>query len=128
MCGGFNVLKDIYKTDVVALCNWRNRQNVVIPENIITKAPSAELRPNQKDEDSLPPYAILDEILYGLVELQQSSEEVIASGFDCDTVKRVAIMLLNSEYKRKQAAPGVKISKLAFGRDRRYSTVNKFKF
>lgn len=127
MCGGYNVLKDIYKSDVFALCRWRNLQNVVIPENIIIKAPSAELRPDQTDQDTLPPYEILDKILHRLIELRQSSDDIAhAAGIDLETVKRVARMVKISEYKRRQAAPGVKISPLAFGRDRRYPITNAF--
>ncbi len=126
MCGGFNVLKDIYKTDVFALCHWRNLQNVVMPERVITKAPTAELKPNQTDQDTLPPYETLDKILHRLIELRQSSREIIQSGFEPDMVKKVARMVKLAEYKRRQAAPGVKITQLAFGRDRRYPITNKF--
>lgn len=128
MCGGFNVLKDLYKTEVFELSRWRNLQSVVIPENIITKAPTAELRSNQTDQDSLPPYEILDKILYRLLELQISSEEISHSGFDAEVVKKVAWLVKLSEYKRRQSAPGVKISKISFGRDRRYPITNKFSF
>jgi len=128
MCGGFNVLKDIYKTDVFALCKWRNLQNVVIPERIITKAPTAELKPNQTDQDTLPPYEMLDKILHRLIELRQSAEEIAQSGFELEIVTKVARMVKLAEYKRRQAAPGVKISQLAFGRDRRYPITNQFKF
>lgn len=127
MCGGFNVLKDVYKTDVFALSKWRNLQSVVIPENIIIKAPTAELRPNQTDQDSLPPYNILDKILYKLLELRESADDISRNGFDADIVSKVARLVKLSEYKRKQAAPGVKISKQAFGRDRRYPITNIFK-
>ncbi len=126
MCGGFNVLKDVYKTDVFHLSHWRNLQSAVIPENIITKAPTAELRPDQKDEDTLPPYEILDKILHRLIELRQSSEDIAHSGFAPDIVKKVARMVRLSEYKRKQAAPGTKITALAFGRDRRYPITSGF--
>lgn len=126
MCGGFNILKDIYKTDVFALCRWRNLQNEVIPERIITKAPTAELKPDQTDQDTLPPYDILDKILYRLIELRQSSADISHSGFATEIVKKISRMVKLSEYKRRQAAPGVKISSLAFGRDRRYPITNAY--
>jgi NAD+ synthase len=128
MCGGFNVLKDVYKTDIFALCKWRNLQSVVIPENIINKAPTAELKPNQTDQDTLPPYEILDKILHRLIELRQSVEEITRGGFEREIVIQVARMIKMAEYKRRQAAPGVKISQLAFGRDRRYPITNAFNF
>jgi NAD+ synthase len=133
MCGGYNVLKDVYKVDVYAVCRWRNA-NVVndgplspIPERILTKAPSAELRPDQTDQDSLPPYEELDAILHGLVEEEATLDEIVARGFDGATVERVQRLLYGSEYKRRQAAPGVKIGGKAFGRDRRYPLVNRFR-
>lgn len=136
MCGGYNVLKDIYKTEVFALSRWRNLnspvgalgpQGIVIPERIITKPPTAELRANQTDQDSLPPYDILDGILECLVEQEQSFEETVAKGYDPATVKRVEHLLYISEYKRRQAPPGVKISRRNFGRDRRYPITNAFR-
>jgi NAD+ synthase len=136
MCGGFNVLKDIYKTEVFALARWRNANapaqglgpsGPVIPERIITKPPSAELRTNQKDEDSLPPYEILDGILECLVEKEMTFEAVCANGFHPATVKRIEHLLYVSEYKRRQAPPGVKISARNFGRDRRYPITNAFR-
>ena len=136
MCGGFNVLKDVYKTDVFKLSRWRN-DNVpknalgpkgrVMPDNVITRAPSAELRANQKDEDSLPLYDILDGILEALVEEEMSFEQVCAKGYDAVTVKRVEQLLYTSEYKRRQAPPGVKITRKNFGRDRRYPITNAFR-
>jgi NAD+ synthase len=136
MCGGYNVLKDVYKTDVFALCHWRN-QNVsriglgpkgrVIPERIITKPPSAELRDNQKDQDSLPPYDILDGILECLVENEMTFEATCAKGYHPATVKRVEQLLYVSEYKRRQAPPGVKLTRKNFGRDRRYPITNAFR-
>ncbi len=135
MCGGFNVLKDVYKMTVFELCKWRNQYHTrgakgpagrVIPERIITKPPSAELRPDQKDEDSLPPYAVLDDILYCLIEKEMSLEEITVRGHAAATVNRVWKMLDRAEYKRRQACPGVKISGKAFGRDRRYPITNKF--
>jgi NAD+ synthase len=136
MCGGYNVLKDIYKTEVFRLSHWRNQnspagalgpQGCVIPERIITKPPSAELKPNQTDQDSLPPYDILDGILECLVERECSFDETVAAGYDPATVKRVEHLLYISEYKRRQAPPGVKISSRNFGRDRRYPITNAFR-
>ena len=136
MCGGYNVLKDVYKLDVFRLARWRNQvhpkhalgpKGRVMPENILVRPPTAELRANQKDEDSLPPYAILDPILECLVEKEMSFEEIVGLGFDPATVKRVENMLYVAEYKRRQAPPGVKISPRNFGRDRRYPITNKFR-
>jgi NAD+ synthase len=136
MCGGYNVLKDIYKMEVFALARWRNGAvptgalgppGRVIPERIITKPPSAELRAGQTDQDSLPPYEILDGILECLVEKEMSFEEVVAKGFDPATVRRVEHLLYVSEYKRRQAPPGVKIGPRNFGRDRRYPITNAFR-
>ncbi|MEQ9350084.1 MAG: NAD+ synthase, partial [Alphaproteobacteria bacterium] len=135
MCGGFSVLKDIYKTTVYALANWRNRHHppralgpagVVIPDNIITRAPTAELRPDQTDQDSLPPYADLDAILRGLIEEDLGHDDIAARGHDPALVRRVWRMLERAEYKRRQAPPGVKITSRAFGRDRRYPITNAF--
>ena len=136
MCGGYNVLKDIYKMEVFRLAKWRNQAvpsgalgppGRVIPERIITKPPSAELRANQTDQDSLPPYEILDGILECLVEKEMSFEEVVAKGFEPATVKRIEQLLYTSEYKRRQAPPGVKIGPRNFGRDRRYPITNAFR-
>jgi NAD+ synthase len=136
MCGGYNVLKDIYKTEVFRLARWRNQfvpngslgpQGRVIPERIITKPPSAELRENQKDEDSLPPYEMLDGILECLVENEMTFEDTCAKGYHPATVKRIEQLLYVSEYKRRQAPPGVKISARNFGRDRRYPITNAFR-
>jgi NAD+ synthase len=136
MCGGYNVLKDIYKTEVFALSHWRNANSPpgalgprgpVIPERIITKPPTAELRANQTDQDSLPPYDILDGILECLVEHECSFEDTVARGYDPATVKRIEHLLYVSEYKRRQAPPGVKISSRNFGRDRRYPITNAFR-
>jgi NAD+ synthase len=136
MCGGYSVLKDIYKTEVYALSRWRN-ENVpegargpaghVIPESSITKAPTAELRPNQTDQDSLPPYDVLDGILNGLVEDELSVDEIVARGFPRDIVVRIQHLLYLAEYKRRQAPPGVKITRKSFGRDRRYPITNGFR-
>jgi NAD+ synthase len=128
MCGGFSVLKDVYKTTVYKLSNWRNEQGEVIPKRMIDKPPSAELRHNQKDQDSLPPYDVLDAILRGLIERKQGVAEVVAEGFDEETVKRVARMVIGAEYKRRQSAPGVKVTPMAFGRDRRWPITNRWKF
>src|SRR5579864_6888292 len=136
MCGGYNVLKDIYKTEVFRLSRWRNEQSPfgalgppgrVIPERIITKAPTAELRENQKDADSLPPYEMLDGILECLVENEMTFEDTCAKGYHPATVKRIEQLLYVSEYKRRQAPPGVKISARNFGRDRRYPITNAFR-
>ena len=136
MCGGYNVLKDIYKTEVFRLSHWRNENSPrgalgpagrVIPERIIEKPPTAELRANQTDQDSLPPYDILDGILECLVEREMSFEETLAKGYEAATIKRVEHLLYISEYKRRQAPPGVKISSRNFGRDRRYPITNAFR-
>ena len=136
MCGGYNVLKDIYKTEVFRLSHWRNQnspagalgpQGRVIPERIIEKPPTAELRANQTDQDSLPPYDVLDGILECLVEKECSFEETLAKGYDPATIQRVEHLLYISEYKRRQAPPGAKISPRNFGRDRRYPITNAFR-
>lgn len=126
MVGGFDVLKDIYKTQVYELANYRNRLEdvLVIPERVITKAPSAELRPEQKDEDNLPDYPTLDSILSLYVDKDTSFEDIVAKGFDADMVATIIRMVDNSEYKRRQATIGTKVSKKAFGRERRYPLVN----
>jgi NAD+ synthase len=136
MCGGYSVLKDIYKMTVFNLSRWRNAHHplgglgptgAVMPERVISKPPSAELKPNQKDEDSLPPYDVLDGILECLVEREMTVDEIAAKGYDRTTIVRVWRMLDVAEYKRRQAPPGVKISSRAFGRDRRYPITNGFK-
>jgi NAD+ synthase len=136
MCGGYNVLKDIYKTEVFALARWRNQnapagalgpQGRVIPEHIIDKPPTAELRAGQTDQDSLPPYDVLDDILACLVEQEMPLPEIVARGHAPDVVKSVERMLYLAEDKRRQAAPGVKITARNFGRDRRYPITNKFR-
>ena len=124
MNGGFNPIKDIYKVEVYRLAAWRNTQSYVIPTRIITKAPTAELRENQKDQDSLPPYEALDDILEGLVEREQTVAEIVARGHDIALVKRIQHLLYVAEYKRRQSAPGVKITRKNFGRDRRYPITN----
>lgn len=136
MAGGYNPIKDAYKMTVFALARWRNAHKPrlglgpdgpVMPENIITKPPSAELRPDQKDSDSLPDYPMLDPILHGLVEEELSVDQVAARGFDRDTVVRIERLLCLAEYKRRQAPPGVKLGKRNFGRDRRYPITNAFR-
>jgi NAD+ synthase len=129
MCGGYAVLKDVYKTQVYTICDWLNRRpgSPVIPERILTRAPSAELKDNQTDQDTLPPYPELDAILEGLIEYELRRSEIIARGHAPDVVQRVWTMLDRAEYKRRQAAPGVKITTRAFGRDRRYPLTNGFR-
>src|SRR6266699_1528600 len=126
MAGGYAVLKDITKTTVYELCRYRNSLSPVIPERVLTKPPSAELRPDQKDTDSLPPYAELDPILRGYVEEDSSPEELVAAGHNPETVARVVQLVDRSEYKRRQAPPGVKITPRAFGRDRRMPITNRY--
>jgi NAD+ synthase (glutamine-hydrolysing) len=129
MAGGFAVIKDVPKTLVYELTKYRNSiaKAEVIPNSIITKAPSAELRPDQKDIDSLPPYELLDPVLTAYVEEDKSVEQIIGSGFDESVVKRAARLVDGSEYKRRQAPPGIKITPRAFGRDRRLPITNRFK-
>ncbi len=136
MCGGYNALKDFYKTEVFELSRWRNAnhpsgalgpEGEVIPERIITKPPSAELREDQKDEDSLPSYDTLDDILRGLVDGEEDIEDIIARGHDEATVRRIEHLLYIAEYKRRQAPPGVKVGGKNFGRDRRYPITNRFR-
>jgi NAD+ synthase len=137
MAGGYSVLKDAYKTTVFALSRWRNANRPegalgpagpVMPQRVITKPPSAELRPGQKDEDSLPPYSVLDRILDGLVEKEMSASEVASvTGEELALVSDIEGKLLRAEYKRRQAPPGVKIGSRNFGRDRRYPISNFFR-
>ncbi len=127
MAGGFSVLKDVLKTRVYDLARWRNRDGEVIPESSITKPPSAELRPDQRDEDSLPPYALLDAILERYVEQDQSIEAIVADGFDHDVVAEIARLIDLNEYKRRQSAPGVRITTKAFGKDRRLPITNHYR-
>ncbi len=127
MAGGYAVLKDVLKTLVYELCAYRNSIKLVIPQEVIDKPPSAELRPDQKDADSLPPYAQLDPILNAYVEDDRSLEEMLAMGFDRATVERIMRLVDISEYKRRQAPPGVKITTRAFGRDRRLPIVNRYR-
>jgi NAD+ synthase len=136
MNGAYNPIKDLYKTRVFETSRWRNANHQtwmkgpvgpVIPARVIEKPPSAELRDNQKDEDSLPPYPVLDAILERLVEDQWSTEDIIAEGFDRATVMKVQGLLYVSEFKRFQSAPGVKLTKKAFWLDRRYPIVNRWR-
>lgn len=142
MCGWFNPIKDIYKTDIFALCRMRNayrpsgclgKKGVVVPENVINKAPTAELRPNQFDQDTLPPYDVLDDILYSLVELELSQAEAVRRGVQNgfnhspELVQKTVQMLYQAEYKRRQSAPGVRVSEMGFTTDRRYPITNGFR-
>lgn len=129
MCGGFAVIKDVPKLLVYELCRYRNRQaeHAIIPESILTKAPSAELRHDQKDTDSLPPYEMLDPILTAYVEDDLSFEEIVSQGFDAAIVKKVIRLVDVTEYKRRQSAPGIKITPRAFGKDRRFPITNGFR-
>jgi NAD+ synthase (glutamine-hydrolysing) len=127
MAGGFAVLKDVFKLLVYRLAEWRNRDGEVIPRSIIDKPPSAELRPDQRDTDSLPPYSILDPILERYVERDWSIDQIVADGFERETVVRIARMVDRNEYKRRQAAPGVRITRKAFGKDRRLPITNCFR-
>lgn len=136
MAGGYSVLKDAYKTTVFDLSRWRNANQPrlglgpagpVMPEQVITKPPSAELREDQKDDDSLPPYEVLDPILYGLVEQEKAVDQLVAAGFDRATVSRIERLLYVAEYKRRQAPPGIKLGGRNFGRDRRYPITNAFR-
>lgn len=120
MCGGFAPLKDVYKTQVYALARWRNSQGEVIPAAVIERAPSAELRDNQTDQDSLPPYAVLDDILRRFIELDEPRSAIVKAGHDRATVERVAALVLRNEYKRRQSAPGPRVTARSFGRDRRF--------
>ncbi len=126
MVGGYSVLKDIFKQQVFDLARWRNRNDVVIPVSSIEKPPSAELRPDQRDSDSLPPYEMLDPILERYVEDDWSVADIIAAGFEADVVERVIRLVDRNEYKRRQAPPGVKVTTKAFGRDRRLPITNAF--
>jgi len=136
MNGGYNPIKDVYKTEVYRLAGWRNAHRPsalkgpaggVIPERIITRPPSAELRENQKDQDSLPPYDVLDDILSCLIEREMPVADIVGRGHPEALIRRVQHMLYIAEYKRRQAAPGVKITRRNFGRDRRYPITNGFR-
>jgi NAD+ synthase (glutamine-hydrolysing) len=126
MAGGFAPIKDLFKTLVYRLAAYRNSLSAVIPQRVLTRAPSAELRPDQTDQDSLPPYDLLDTILQRYIELDQGVAEIVAAGFPEAEVRRVARLVDRNEYKRRQAPPGVRISRRAFGRDRRYPITSGF--
>ena len=136
MNGGFNPIKDLYKMQVFRLCELRNNwkpdfalgpDGEVIPHNIIVKPPSAELRENQTDQDSLPPYEVLDDVLECLVEREMRVSDIVSRGHDLELVKKIERLLYIAEYKRRQSAPGVKVTRKNFGRDRRYPIVNRFR-
>ena len=126
MCGGLAVISDVPKTMVYRLARWINREKMIIPEASITKAPSAELRPNQTDQDSLPPYDVLDAILDAYVVQGKTASEIAAAGFEDATVKRVVRLIDFNEYKRRQAAPGLKVTSKAFGVGRRIPIAQKY--
>ena len=126
MCGGYAPIKDVYKMQVYALSRWRNAQSPVIPERVLTRAPSAELRPDQRDEDSLPAHPVLDEMLRLLVEEERSAEAVMAAGFDPEQTTKVQRLLRLAEFKRRQSAPGPKVTPRAFGRERRYPITARY--
>jgi NAD+ synthase (glutamine-hydrolysing) len=126
MAGGLAVIGDLYKTEVYELCRYINRNGEVIPENILTKAPSAELRPGQKDSDSLPDYDILDEILFLYIEGQLGPDQIVEKGYDTAIVKKILPMVNRSEYKRFQFAPILRVSPKSFGRGRRMPLVAKY--
>ena len=126
MCGGLAVISDVPKTKVFELANWINRDEVIIPEATITKPPSAELRPDQKDQDSLPPYEVLDAILERYVVESQSVPEIVTSGFEEATVQRIVRLIDLNEYKRRQAAPGLKVTSKAFGVGRRIPVAQRY--
>ena len=126
MAGGFAPLSDVPKLLVYDLARWRNRDGEVIPQRVIDRPPSAELRPDQKDSDSLPDYAVLDGILALYVEQDFSIEEIVEAGYEPSQVEHVTRLVDRNEYKRRQAPPGIKITRRAYGRDRRYPIVNRF--
>jgi NAD+ synthase (glutamine-hydrolysing) len=128
MAGGFSPIKDCSKTLVYRLARYRNSISRVIPENVIARPPSAELRPNQRDSDTLPPYDILDPILSAFIEEDLSVNEITMRGFDREVVTRVLELVKRSEYKRRQAPPGIRISRRAFGRDWRYPITSQYTF
>jgi NAD+ synthase (glutamine-hydrolysing) len=129
MAGGFAPIKDVPKTLVFRLSTWKNHScgKVIIPERVLTKEPTAELKYDQKDSDSLPPYDVLDPILKAYIEDDKSYEEIVDLGFDSESIKRVIMMVDRSEYKRRQSPPGIKITPRAFGRDRRFPITNKYR-
>jgi NAD+ synthase (glutamine-hydrolysing) len=127
MAGGLAVIKDVPKTLVYKLAKYRNSIGRVIPESVLKKEPTAELRPNQKDKDTLPPYDTLDPILKAYIEEDKDLADIVTSGFDKETVAKVLNMVDRSEYKRRQSPPGIKITPKAFGRDRRMPITNKYR-
>jgi NAD+ synthase (glutamine-hydrolysing) len=127
MCGGFAPIKDVCKTRVYSLCRYRNSISQVIPERVLTRAPSAELREDQTDQDSLPDYEVLDRILELSVELDWSIDEIEAEGIDRETIIKVVSLVQRNEYKRRQSAPGIRITHRAFGRDRRYPITSGYR-
>ena len=127
MAGGFAVIKDIAKTLVYRLCAYRNSIKPIIPERILTRAPSAELRPDQTDQDSLPSYEVLDAIVERYMEQNQSIAQIIAAGYDPESVEKVTRLIKLNEYKRRQAPPGVRVTTRAFGRDWRYPITSQFR-
>ncbi len=127
MAGGFAVLKDLYKTFVFRLSRWRNTRSPVMPENIITRPPSAELKPDQVDQDSLPPYEVLDAIIEAYMERDESPQQIIARGYDEADVRRTVAMLKRNEYKRRQAPVGIRVSRRGFGRDWRYPITSRYR-
>jgi NAD+ synthase (glutamine-hydrolysing) len=127
MAGGFAVIKDVPKTLVYKLAKYRNSVSFVIPESVLTKEPTAELRPDQKDRDTLPSYDLLDRILKAYIEEDKTASEIVKAGFNKEVVEKVVGMVDSSEYKRRQSPPGIKITPKAFGRDRRMPIVNKYR-
>ena len=126
MAGGFAVIKDVFKTLVYELAVYRNSIEAVIPARVISRPPSAELAPDQEDTDSLPPYEVLDPILEAFIEHDLGADQIQAQGFDADIVEKITRMVVRNEYKRRQAPPGVRITRRAFGRDRRYPITSGF--
>ena len=126
MAGGFALLKDVFKTEVYELARYRNEKGVVIPDHVLTKAPSAELRPNQTDQDSLPPYDVLDPILIDYIERGKGIADIVAGGAGEGLVRKIVGLVDRAEYKRRQAPPGPKVTVKAFGRDRRLPITNRW--
>jgi len=127
MAGGFAVIKDVFKTRVFELARYRNTLSPVIPESVLTKPPSAELRPGQRDDQSLPPYDVLDPILESYVEQDMTLEELLGAGFDPPTVERILRLVDVAEWKRRQSPPGVRVTPKAFGKDRRLPITNRYR-
>jgi NAD+ synthase (glutamine-hydrolysing) len=125
--GGFAVIKDVPKTLVYRLCAWRNRREEVIPEAVLTKPPSAELRPDQRDDQSLPPYDVLDPILQAYVEDDVTADELVEAGYDEPIVRRIVSLVDAAEYKRRQTPPGPRVTRKAFGKDRRMPITNRYR-